>query len=37
MTDCIFCGTAIEEEFCYECDSTAMDMGLDYETLKGAF
>jgi hypothetical protein len=35
--ECIFCGTEIEENFCYECDDTAMEMGLDYTTLRETF
>ena len=35
MSNCILCGTEIEENFCYECDDTAQDMGFDYETLIG--
>ena len=36
MSDCILCGTEIEENFCYECDAQAQIMGLDYESLIGA-
>lgn len=31
--DCILCGTEVEDGFCYECDSQAESMGLDYQTL----
>lgn len=34
MDNCIFCGTEIEDNFCYECDETANDLGLDYENLR---
>ena len=33
MDTCIFCGTDIQDNFCYECDDTAQDMGLDYQSL----
>lgn len=32
--ECIFCGTAIEDNFCIECDDTASDLGLDYQELR---
>jgi len=32
---CILCGTDIENNFCYECDSQASDMGYDYDALIG--
>ncbi len=31
--NCIFCGTAIEDNFCYECDDTCQAMNLNYEDL----
>lgn len=31
--NCILCGTEIAEQFCYECDDTAQEMGLDYISL----
>jgi len=31
--NCILCGTEIEENYCYECDTTAQDMGLYYDDL----
>ncbi len=34
MDNCILCGTEIEDNFCYECDETANDLGLDYENLR---
>lgn len=37
MNECILCGTEIEDNFCYECDETANDMGLDYNELKESF
>ncbi len=33
MSKCIFCGTEIEEDYCYECAETASDLGLDYEDM----
>lgn len=33
LDNCIFCGTDIEEGFCYECDETAAELGLAYEDL----
>lgn len=37
--ECIFCGTDTGEAdgYCIECESTAEDMGLDYNELKGTF
>jgi hypothetical protein len=37
MTTCILCGTEVNEDFCYECDDTALDMGLDYQELVDSF
>lgn len=37
MSECIFCGTEIVDDFCVECDDTATDMGLDYSELKEFF
>ena len=37
MEDCIFCGTEIEDGYCYECDETCQEMGLDYNELKQIF
>lgn len=35
---CIFCGTEVgDDNYCYECDETANDMGLDYNELKESF
>lgn len=34
MSECIFCGTEIEDDFCVECSDTADDMGLDYLELR---
>ena len=31
--NCILCGTEIEDNYCYECDETANDLGLDYNDL----
>lgn len=35
--DCIICGTEIEDNFCYECDFTAQEMGLNYESLRDTY
>lgn len=37
--ECIFCGTELDNQdgFCIECESTADDLGLDYNELKGTF
>ena len=36
MNNCILCGTEIEEDYCFECDNQAQDMGLDYIELTEA-
>jgi len=36
MSDCILCGTEIEDDFCYECDYTARELGFDYISLTEA-
>lgn len=36
METCILCGTEIEDGYCAECDTTASDMGLDYDELVGS-
>jgi len=36
-TECIFCGTEIEDGHCIECSDTADDLGLDYQELKESF
>jgi hypothetical protein len=35
--NCIFCGTDIEDNYCYECEDTCNDMGLDYNDLMEVF
>lgn len=36
MTDCMFCGTEIEDGYCYECSDTADELGLDLNELMEA-
>ena len=31
--DCMFCGTETPDGYCIECESTADDLGLDYNDL----
>ena len=33
VENCILCGTEIQDRFCFECDDTAQEMGLDYNSL----